>query len=231
MATEQRSKLLILIAVMAIVLIADQVVKFWVKTNMSLGEEFLMMGLPWARIHFVENPGMAFGWSFDFAYGKLILSLFRIVAVILMGFYLYWLLKDKSPMVLIMGFGLIMAGAIGNIIDSAIYGLIFSESYFHDMPAQFMPEGGGYAPFLHGKVVDMLYFPLAEGFFPDWLPFWGGESYLFFRPVFNIADVAISSGVILIIVLHLFFSSLIHPQTTALPPTTPTTDTEQEPVE
>ncbi len=215
MATEQRTKLIILIAVMVLVLIFDQVVKFWVKTHMSLGEEFLLFGLPWARIHFVENPGMAFGWSFDFAYGKLILSLFRIVAVVLMGYYLYWLLKEKSPMVLIMGFGLIMAGAIGNIIDSAFYGLIFSASYFHDMPAQFLPEGGGYGTFLHGKVVDMLYFPFAEGFFPDWLPIWGGESYLFFRPVFNIADVAISSGVILIIVLHLFFSAVIHPEASA----------------
>lgn len=109
------------------------------------------------------------------------------------------------------GFGLILAGALGNIIDSAFYGLIFSESTYHGDPAILFPDEGGYAGFLHGKVVDMLYFPIAEGYYPDWFPFWSGEPYQFFRPVFNVADMAISCGVTLVLILHVFFSKMIHP--------------------
>lgn len=196
------------------VLIIDQASKIWVKTNMSIGDEIFILGLDWAVIHFVENNGMAFGLSFGGEYGKLLLSLFRIAAVLLLAYYLRWLLREKAPVALLAGFGLIMAGALGNIIDSAFYGMLFSESTYHNGPAVFLPEEGGYASFLYGKVVDMLYFPIAEGFFPDWFPFWGGEPYLFFRPVFNVADMAITTGVMLTLVLHIFFSRLIQPLTT-----------------
>lgn len=207
---DSKKKFYILLAVILLVLLADQCVKIWVKTNMSIGEEFYMFGQDWAVIHFVENNGMAFGLTFGGEYGKLALSLFRITAVVLLGFYLRWLLREKAPIILLTGFGLILAGALGNIIDSAFYGLLFSESTFHDDPAMFLPPEGGYASFLHGKVVDMLYFPIAEGYFPEWFPVWSGEPYLFFRPVFNIADMAISIGVLFILVLHVFFSKYIH---------------------
>ncbi len=195
-------KIWLLIAIVLLVLIIDQTLKFWVKTHMSIGEEIRILGSNWAIIHFVENPGMAFGLSFEGEYGKLALSLFRILAVILLCFYLRWMLKENFSAWLIAGFGLILAGALGNIIDSAVYGLLFSESTFHGQPAVFLPQEGGYASFLHGKVVDMLYFPIAEGYYPDWFPFWGGEPFLFFRPVFNIADVSITLGVLLVLFLQ-----------------------------
>lgn len=196
-------KIWLLFAIVLLVLVIDQTLKFWVKTHMSIGEEIRILGSNWAIIHFVENPGMAFGLSFEGEYGKLALSLFRILAVVLLSFYLRWMLKENLSAWLIAGFGLILAGALGNIIDSAVYGLLFSESTFHGQPAVFLPPEGGYAGFLHGKVVDMLYFPIVEGYYPDWFPFWGGEPFLFFRPVFNIADVSITLGVLLVLVLQL----------------------------
>lgn len=208
---EDKRKLRLLAAVVMTVLLVDQSVKFWIKTNMSIGEEMYPLGVDWAVIHFVENPGMAFGLTFGGEYGKLALSLFRIVAVVLLGFYLRWLYQERVAGILLAGFGLILAGALGNIIDSAFYGLIFSESTYHGDPAILFPDEGGYAGFLHGKVVDMLYFPIAEGYYPDWFPFWSGEPYQFFRPVFNVADMAISCGVTLVLILHVFFSKMIHP--------------------
>jgi signal peptidase II len=208
---EDKKKLRLLAAVVLIVLVVDQSVKFWIKTNLSIGEELYPLGVDWAVIHFVENPGMAFGLTFGGEYGKLALSLFRIIAVILLGFYLRWLYQERVASILLAGFGLILAGALGNIIDSAFYGLIFSESTYHGNPAILFPPDGGYAGFLHGKVVDMLYFPIAEGYFPDWFPLWSGEPYQFFRPVFNVADMAISLGVLLVLILHVFFSKRIHP--------------------
>jgi len=208
---EDKRKLRLLAAVVMTVLLVDQSVKFWIKTNMTIGEELYPLGVDWAVIHFVENPGMAFGLTFGGEYGKLALSLFRIVAVVLLGFYLRWLYQERVAGVLLAGFGLILAGALGNIIDSAFYGLIFSESTYHGAPAILFPDEGGYAGFLHGKVVDMLYFPIAEGYYPDWFPFWSGEPYQFFRPVFNVADMAISCGVTLVLILHVFFSKMIHP--------------------
>lgn len=183
-----------------LVLLIDQSFKFWIKTNMTISEQFPLLG-EWFFIHFTENNGMAFGFELDGAYGKLILSLFRIAAVGGIGYYLWVLVKEKAPKGLIASIALILAGALGNIIDSAFYGLIFSESTYYEM-AGFLPADGGYAPILHGKVVDMLWFPLMEGIFPDWFPIWGGEPYMFFRPVFNIADAAISVGVGMIIVFQ-----------------------------
>jgi signal peptidase II len=166
---------------------------------MRLGEEFSVIG-DWFIIHFTENPGMAFGMQFGGDFGKLALSIFRIIAVLGIGYYIYKLCKEKAPQGLIISFSLIFAGALGNIIDSAFYGLIFSESYYQT--ATFLPAEGGYAPFLYGKVVDMLYFPLISGTFPNWFPIWGGDEFLFFRPVFNVADVSISVGVGLIILFQ-----------------------------
>lgn len=180
------------------VIILDQLVKFWVKTTMFINQEHHVFG-NWFIIHFTENEGMAFGMSFGGNYGKLALSLFRIIAVLIIGYYIIKISNEKTHRGFIMAMSLIFAGALGNIIDSAFYGLIFSDSIFQ--VAQFLPEdGGGYSTFLYGRVVDMLYFPLIEGHFPAWFPLWGGEEFIFFRPVFNIADTAISIGVIIIII-------------------------------
>lgn len=172
---------------------------------MSYGEEFQIMGLDWARIHFVENPGMAFGIEFGGGYGKLALSLFRIIAVFFLIYYIRQLLKTGAPLGLMMSFALILAGAFGNIIDSAFYGLIFSESTYHGGPATLFPPEGGYAGFLHGRVVDMFYFPLYEGTLPQWFPIWAGDEVLFFRPVFNVADSAITMGVLCILIFQRSF--------------------------
>jgi signal peptidase II len=184
-----------------LVLIADQWLKIWVKLNMYLGQEFPVFG-DWFYIHFIENRGMAFGMEFGGDWGKLALSLFRIVAVFVIGYFLFNLPKTAHKGLKVSG-ALIFAGAIGNILDSIFYGVIFNESF--NQLATFMPEGGGYASFLHGRVVDMFWFPLFEGDFPDWLPFWGGEHFLFFRPVFNIADASISVGIALIFIFNKTF--------------------------
>jgi len=175
------------------ILVVDQLSKFWIKLNMSLGQSFNVIG-DWFLIHFTENYGMAFGLQFWGEYGKLALSIFRIVAVILIGFYIASLIKKKMPAGLVLGIALIMAGAIGNIIDSAFYGLIFSESGYAT-PATLLPADGGYASFLHGRVVDMFYFPIINTTWPSWVPWVGGERFIFFRPVFNVADSAITIGV------------------------------------
>ncbi len=155
----------------------------------------------WFYIHFIENPGMAFGFEFGGEMGKLFLSVFRIVAIGFIAYYLRNLIKQRAHSGLIICVSLVLAGAAGNIIDSAFYGLIFSESpRFSPELAVFLPEGGGYASFLHGKVVDMLYFPLIDGYWPDWVPGLGGDRFQFFRPVFNVADSAISVGMALIFI-------------------------------
>lgn len=148
---------------------------------MEIGQEIPVFG-NWFIIHFTENNGMAFGMELEMSYGKLLLSIFRIVAVIGIAYYLYTLIRDKAHNGLIASMSLIFAGAIGNIIDSVFYGKIF-----------------GYQDYLHGRVVDMFYFPIVQSSFPEWFPIWGGESFEFFRPVFNFADSAISVGVFLII--------------------------------
>lgn len=182
-----------------LVLLIDQGVKVWVKTNMYLGQEISMAG-NWFYIHFTENNGMAFGMEFAGEYGKLFLTLFRIVAVGGILYYLIKIIREKQPLGLVVSIALILAGALGNIIDSVFYGVIFNDSY-HQL-ATFLPEAGGYSKWFHGKVVDMLYFPMVSGMFPDWFPIWGGEPFLFFRPVFNIADSSISVGVALIVLFQ-----------------------------
>lgn len=172
---------------------------------MEYGEYFYLLGQEWAQIHFVENNGMAFGLSLGGDYGKLALSLFRIAAVLFLIYYIRKLIEMKTSFGLLLSFALILAGALGNILDSAFYGMLFSDSSYHGGIAEFMPEGGGYAKFLHGKVVDMLYFPLVRGTFPSWFPFWGDEPFLFFRPVFNLADTSITIGVLNIILFQRSF--------------------------
>lgn len=182
-----------------LVLLADQAFKIWIKTHMFLGQEFHIAG-DWFIIHFTENNGMAFGLEFGGSFGKLFLSVFRIALVTGIGWYLWHLVKTKATTGAIVCFSLIFAGAIGNIIDSAFYGLLFSDSSMGI--AKMFPAEGGYAGFLHGRVVDMLYFPLFSGVFPSWVPVWGGEPFLFFRPVFNIADSSISVGVMMLLVFQ-----------------------------
>jgi len=187
------------ILLIALILIADQILKIWIKTHMVIGEEIPVFG-NWGMIHFVENNGMAFGMEMGGKPGKLILSIFRIIAIIAIGYFLNSIIRKKVNLGLILAVSAIFAGAIGNIIDSAFYGMIFSESYIQ--PAVLFPPGGGYSSFLHGRVVDMFYFPIINTHWPDWSPIRPGESFIFFRPVFNIADSSITCGVISIILFQ-----------------------------
>ena len=181
--------------VILLVLVADQVLKIWVKSNLLIGEEINVLG-NWFIIHFTENNGMAFGLQFGDKYGKLFLTFFRITSLLGIGWYLLNLIKQSATTYVITSLSLIFSGTLGNIIDSLFYGIIFSDSYYQ--PAVFMPEQG-YAGLFHGKVVDMLYFPIIQFGLPSWFPIWPLEDVVFFRPVFNIADVAITFGVIQII--------------------------------
>jgi signal peptidase II len=181
-----------------LVLLIDQVLKFWIKTTMYLGEDIHVWG-DWFIIHFTENNGMAFGWELAGKSGKYLLSIFRLVAVVGIGYYIWYVIRKNARNGLIISLSLILAGAIGNILDSAFYGLIFSESgnYITQVPAVLFPEGGGYGSFLQGRVVDMFYFPIIKGSYPDWLL--GGRDFIFFRPVFNIADASITVGVLMLL--------------------------------
>lgn len=181
------------------ILLLDQLIKIYIKTHFFLGEEVRVAG-DWFIIHFTENNGMAYGMEFGGSWGKLFLSVFRIVFVTALGWYLWTLTKQKEDKLYITCIALIFAGAVGNIIDSAFYGILFSDSNYEI--AQFLPQDGGYAGFLHGKVVDMFYFPIIQGHYPEWFPFWGTEEFIFFRPVFNFADASISVGVSLIILFQ-----------------------------
>jgi signal peptidase II len=183
-------KLKIPVIIILAILLVDQGVKFWVKTNMMLGDEFSVFG-DWFYIHFVENNGMAFGMELGGDFGKIFLSVFRIIAVVGIGWYLYKLTLKKAPLGLVISVSMVLAGALGNIIDSAFYGMIFNHSYSQVATL-----------FLHGRVVDRFYFPLFSGTYPDWFPWLGGQDYIFFRPVFNIADSSITLGIISILIFQ-----------------------------
>lgn len=200
------------ILIILLILFFDQVLKIWIKTHLMLGDE-IIIAKNWFILHFVENNGMAFGLEFGNHIGKYFLSVFRIVAVGGIGWYISKLWKRDVPFGIIACFSMIMAGAIGNILDSAFYGLIFNESYGHI--ANLFPAGGGYASFLQGRVVDMFYFPLISGHYPSWLPFVGNDDFIFFRPVFNLADSSITIGIISILIFHRkFFEEKHSPATT-----------------
>jgi len=189
-----------------LILVADQVLKFWVKTHMVIGQEIHLLG-NWGLLHFIENNGMAFGMEMGGRTGKILLSLFRIAAIAGICWFLFSLIKKNAKTGLILSVSAILAGAAGNIIDSAFYGVIFNESYMQT--AVLFPPEGGYSTFLLGRVVDMFYFPVINTQWPDWSPFRPGESLIFFRPVFNIADSAITCGVFAIIIFQKqFFNDL-----------------------
>jgi signal peptidase II len=200
---DNKNRGLIAILVIVLVIIIDQASKIWIKTHMYLGEEISITS--WFKIYFVENPGMAFGLELggegNKAWGKLFLSLFRIVAIGFIGYYLYTLVKKGYSKGFIACIALILAGAFGNIIDSVFYGVIFSESYAGHV-ASFVPIGEGYSSWLHGRVVDMLQFPLIKSTFPSWFPVWGGEKFVFFSPIFNIADSAITVGIFILLIFY-----------------------------
>jgi signal peptidase II len=186
--------------IVLVILILDQVLKIWIKTTFYMGESHAIFG-NWFYLHFTENEGMAFGMKLGGNYGKLLLSLFRIFAVIIIIWWLYKVTRKGANNLLILCISLVLAGALGNIIDSAFYGVIFNESTYMQV-ASFLPPDGGYGTFLHGKVVDMLYFPIIESHYPSWMPLWGGEEFIFFRPVFNIADSSITTGVLILILFQ-----------------------------
>jgi len=184
------------------------VIKVIVKTNMTLYEQNPVFG-NWFIIHFVENKGMAFGMNLPGNNGKVLLSLFRLVAIVAIAFYLRHLIQLKAHTGLLITMSLILAGALGNMIDSAFYGMIFSESSPYE-PAIAFPESGGYETFLHGKVVDMFYFPIINGVYPDWFPRIGGQTFTFFRPVFNIADASISIAVFILLFRQKKYFEFMH---------------------
>jgi signal peptidase II len=197
------------ILVIVIILLADQSVKILVKTHMTLYQQIPFLG-NWGVLHFVENNGMAFGLSLPGETGKILLTSFRILAVVAIGYYLHHLIRIKAHQGLIITLSMVMAGALGNIIDSVFYGVIFSSSSPVEAATLF-PKAGGYAPLMHGRVVDMFYFPVIRGSYPDWLK--GGADFIFFRPVFNIADSSISVAVAVILIRQRrFFGHGTHTQ-------------------
>ena len=194
MSTAKKSILFVVV-----ILILDQVLKIWVKTHMQIGDEIHIFGKR-GMLHFIENNGMAFGMEMGGKTGKFILSIFRMIAIVGIGWFLTSIIKKKVNLGLVLAVSAILVGAVGNLIDSAFYGMIFSESY--TAPAVMFPPEGGYSSFLQGRVVDMFYFPIIQTHWPQWSPFRPGESFIFFRPVFNVADSAITCGVISILILQ-----------------------------
>lgn len=188
------------VLIILLIIIADQALKIWIKTNYHFGPVMNVMGLKWFQLYFIENKGMAWGWELGGDWGKMILTLFRLAAVIFGTWYLGKIVKQKYSRGFIICASLIYAGALGNLLDSMFYGLIFEESSYSHV-ANIFPAHG-YAGFLHGRVVDMLYFPIVESKFPSWFPFIGGDEFIFFSPIFNIADASISVGVITLFVFQ-----------------------------
>jgi signal peptidase II len=215
------------VLIILLILIADQILKIWVKTHMRLGQQIPVFD-GWFRIYFIENEGMAWGWKFGGEWGKMTLTLFRLIAVVFGVFYIKNILKKNYSRGFLVCVALIFAGALGNLIDSMFYGLIFEDSERVAISKLFPPEG--YAGFLHGRVVDMLYFPIIEDkLLPGWVPIWGGERFTFFSPIFNLADASISIGVIAILLFQKRFFHKRPDQTThpTVETNTPVNDTAQ----
>lgn len=194
-------KLRNVIFIIAAIIVADQAIKIWIKTSYGYGDTGIT-GLSWFKLYFIENKGMAWGWEFGGEWGKMILTLFRMVAVIFGTWYIGKIARKHYSRGFVICAALIYAGALGNLIDSMFYGIIFSQSDYGIIASSF-PSDGGYAGFLHGKVVDMLYFPIIRNaHFPSWIPVVGGDDFEFFSPIFNIADASISVGVITLLVFQ-----------------------------
>jgi len=201
-----KKKSWICIGIIAVMLIIDQIVKIWIKTTLPIGGDIPLIG-EWCRLHFVENEGIAFGVSFGDSFGKAFLTLFRLVASVVIVFILVRQLKKNAPYSLLISITLILVGAVGNLVDSCFYGVIFNESTY-DQVATLFPDGGGYAGFLFGKVVDMFYFPMFHWTWPDWVPAVGGQNAEFFNAIFNVADSCVCVGVALLIIDQLW----LHPE-------------------
>ena len=194
-------------AIIFLIILADQALKIWIKTSFPFGEVMRVFGSEVStgefrgfKLYFIENEGMAWGWKFGGEWGKMILTLFRLVAVIFGTWYLVKIIRQNYSRGFIICASLIYAGALGNLIDSLFYGMIFEESSYVHVAKMFPAKG--YAGFLHGRVVDMLYFPLVQANFPNWMPFVGGKPFEFFSPIFNIADASISVGVITLLIFQ-----------------------------
>ncbi|MFN8289368.1 MAG: lipoprotein signal peptidase [Chitinophagaceae bacterium] len=216
-------KLRHVVLIISAIIIVDQALKIWIKTTHPTGEVVKVFGLSWFRLHFIENPGMAWGWKFGNESGKVILTLFRLAAVIFGTWYLGRIVKQKYKRGFIICAALIYAGALGNLIDSMFYGMIFDKGLTYD-PAisDYLQYSGvahfssdGYSSFLHGSVVDMFYFPMFKGHFPSWVPFVGNSDFEFFSAIFNIADASISIGVITLLIFQKRFFRKVTPQSSS----------------
>lgn len=199
--TDKRKRVWLLAALVALIVLVDQVIKIMVKTHMQYREEIPLIG-EWCRLHFVENEGFAFGIALGGTVGKVVLTLFRLVASAALGWYIVHLVKKGKSGMLLISLAMILGGALGNLIDSTFYGLIFNESYYS--VATLFPPNGGYAPLFYGRVVDMFYFPLFEFDWPMWMPVVGGTHFEFFDAIFNFADAAITIGTVLLLVDQIF---------------------------
>jgi signal peptidase II len=206
----KKLKLRHVVFIITAIILVDQALKIWIKTSYPTGEVDRVMDMNWFRLHFIENPGMAWGWKFGNETGKMILTLFRLAAVIFGTWYLGRIVRQEYKRGFIICAALIYAGALGNLIDSMFYGMIFDKGLKYDPAindylqysgvARFSSEG--YSSFLHGSVVDMLYFPMFKGHFPSWFPIVGGEEFEFFSAIFNVADASISIGVITLLLFQ-----------------------------
>ena len=222
-------KLRYAVLIIAAIILADQALKIWIKTTYPVGHVTNVMGLTWFQLYFIENPGMAWGMELGGNWGKMALTLFRLAAVIFGTWYLVRIVRQKYTRGFITCASLIYAGALGNLIDSLFYGMVFSASDRYTVATAF-PPGGGYAGFLHGHVVDMLYFPIVQSTFPNWLPLIGGKDFEFFSPIFNIADASISIGVITLLLFQKRFVRRYEDEAPAAPETAapaPVTDQPQ----
>jgi signal peptidase II len=208
------------VLIISAIIVADQALKIWIKTSYPTGEVLRVFGLDWFRLHFIENPGMAWGWKFGNETGKVILTLFRLAAVIFGTWYLGRIVKQQYKKGFIICASLIYAGALGNLIDSMFYGMIFDKGLTYDSTVNdYLQYSGvaafsssGYSSFLHGSVVDMFYFPLFKGHYPSWFTVVGGEQFEFFSAIFNLADASISIGVIILLLFQKRFFKKVKPQ-------------------